>query len=208
MLHWLLFLNILRAKCLNVISMTVLSDRDIKKALREKRIVIKGLKKENIGPASVDLTLGNCFRVFRHSEVTHIDTKNGISESLTELIKIPKGRPFIMHPNEFALAVTREYIKLPADIMARLDGRSSLGRLGIIVHSTAGSVDPGFEGNITLEMTNIARVPVELWPGMKICRLTFETLTSQSEVPYNKRKDSKYLGNKGPAISKIEKDLS
>ncbi|MEM4663016.1 MAG: dCTP deaminase [Candidatus Diapherotrites archaeon] len=186
--------------------MAVLSDGDIKKALREKHIVIKGLSKDNIGPASVDLTLGNVFRVFRHSEVTHIDTNKGITEEMTELIKVPKGKPFVIHPNEFALAVTKEYVKLPSDIMARLDGRSSLGRLGIIVHSTAGSIDPGFEGTITLEMTNIARVPVQLWPGMKICRLTFETLTSSCEVPYNKRKSSKYNKSIGPAVSRIHLD--
>ncbi|MCD6478538.1 MAG: dCTP deaminase [Candidatus Diapherotrites archaeon] len=187
--------------------MAVLSDREIKKALKEGRIVIEGLQEENIGPASVDLTLGNEFRVFKHCEVTHVDTCEGISEELTEVITVPEGKPFIIHPNEFVLAVTREYVKVPADLMARLDGRSSLGRLGIIVHSTAGSIDPGFEGRLTLEMTNIARVPVQLWPGMKICRLTFETLTSESEVPYNKRKDSKYLGQKGPEISRIEKEL-
>lgn len=186
--------------------MAVLSDRDIKKAIKKKQIIIKGLREENIGPASVDLTLGNSFRVFKHCEVTHVDTREGISEQLTELITVPEGKPFIIHPNEFVLAVTREYVKIPANLMARLDGRSSLGRLGIIVHSTAGSIDPGFEGCLTLEMTNIARVPVELWPGMKICRLTFETLTSRSLVPYNKRKTSKYLGNKEPTISRIHED--
>jgi len=187
--------------------MAVLSDREIKKALKNGHIVIKGLKEENIGPAGVDLTLGNEFRVFKHSEVTHVDPKEGLKEELTELITVPENKPFIIHPNEFVLAVTREYVKIPSDLMARLDGRSSLGRLGIIVHSTAGSVDPGFEGKITLEVTNIAKVPVQLWPGMKICRLTFETLTSESEMPYNKRKDSKYLGQKGPEVSKIHKEL-
>ncbi len=187
--------------------MAVLSDREIKKALEEGHIVIEGLKEENIGPASIDLTLGNEFRVFKHSEVTHVDPKEGIKEELTELIKVPEGKPFIIHPNEFVLATTREYVKVPSNLMARLDGRSSLGRLGIIVHSTAGSVDPGFEGRLTLEITNIARVPVQLWPGMRICRLTFETLTSESMQPYNKRKDSKYLGQKGPEVSKIHKEL-
>jgi len=187
--------------------MTVLSDRDIKKAMKEGHIIIEGLNEKNIGPASVDLTLGNEFRVFRHSEVTHVDTRKGIREELTEMINVPKEKPSIIPPTEFALAVTREYVKIPGNLMARLDGRSSLGRLGIIVHSTAGSIDPGFEGRITLEMTNIARVPVQLWPGMKICRLTFETLTSESEMPYNKRADSKYLGQKGPEISRIEKEL-
>ena len=146
--------------------------------------------------------------MFKHSEVTHVNPREGLKEELTELITVPENKPFIIHPNEFVLAITREYVKIPGDLMARLDGRSSLGRLGIIVHSTAGSVDPGFEGKITLEVTNIARVPVQLWPGMKICRLTFETLTSESEMPYNKRKDSKYLGQKGPEVSKIHRELS
>ncbi len=186
--------------------MAVLSDRDIKKAIRTGRLKITGINPKKITVASVDLSLGREFRVFKHSEVTHIDTKKGIREELTELIKIPKGKSFTMHPGEFVLATTKEKIKLPNDLMARLDGRSSLGRLGIVIHSTAGSIDPGFEGTLTLEMTNISKLPVVLWPGLKVCRLTFETLTSPSEKPYNKRKESKYSHQKGPMLSRIEKE--
>jgi len=184
----------------------VLSDRDIKKALKSGRLKILGFDEKTISVASVDFSLGNEFRVFRHTEVTHIDTKKGVKEEMTELIKIPKGKSFTIHPGEFVLATTIEKIVLPGDLMARLDGRSSLGRLGIVIHSTAGSVDPGFEGTLTLEMTNISKVPVVLWPGIKVCRLTFETLTSPSEKPYHKRKTSKYKCQKGPCLSRIEEE--
>lgn len=186
--------------------MAVLSDRDIKKALKEGRIKIDGLNPSNVSVASVDLRLGNEFRVFRHTEVTHIDIKEGLKEELTELIKMPDGKAFTIHPGEFVLANTMEYIALPNDLMARLDGRSSLGRLGIVIHSTAGSVDPGFEGTLVLEIANISRVPVKLWPGMKVCRLTFEELTTPSETPYSKRKSSKYFKQLGPGVSKIDRD--
>ncbi len=183
--------------------MAVLSDGDIKKALKSGKIKIKGLAPENVSVASVDLRLGSEFRVFRHTEVTHVDTKKGLKEELTELIRIPGGKAFTIHPGEFVLGNTLEYIKLPDDLMARLDGRSSLGRLGIVIHSTAGSVDPGFEGTLVLEIANISKVPVKLWPGMKVCRLTFEELSSECEESYGERKSSKYAGQKGPSISKI-----
>jgi len=186
--------------------MAVLSDREIKKALKEKRLRIDGIKQEDVSVASVDLSLGSEFRVFKHTEVTHVDTKEGLKEELTELIKIPEGKAFTIHPGEFVLANTKEYISLPSDLVARLDGRSSLGRLGIVIHSTAGSVDPGFEGTLVLEIANISKVPVKMWPGIKICRLTFEELTSASETPYSKRKSSKYCGQKGPGVSRIERD--
>jgi len=186
--------------------MTILSDRDIKKYLKQDKIVIEGLEDEQIGSSSVDLKLGNKFRVFRYSEMTHIDPREEYSEHLTNLYEMPDDKPFIIHPGEFILANTKEYIKLPDDLIARMDGRSSWGRLGIVIHSTAGSVHPGFEGQLTLEITNLSKVPVKLWPGSRICQLTFETLSSPSEQPYNKRKSSKYLKQKGPGISKISKE--
>ncbi len=186
--------------------LAVLSDRDIKKALEGGRVKISGLDPANISVASVDLRLSHEFRVFKHSEVTHVDVKDGLRDELTELIRVPRGKAFTIHPGEFVLGNTVEYIKLPDDLMARLDGRSSLGRLGIVIHSTAGSVDPGFEGTLVLEIANISRVPVKLWPGMRICRLTFEELTSPSEKPYSKRKGSKYAGQKGPGVSRIGLD--
>ena len=118
------------------------------------------------------------------------------------------NEPFIIHPGEFVLAQTSEKVMLPADILARLEGRSSWGRLGIVIHSTAGKIDPGFYGTITLEIANISRLPVALWPGTKICQLTFEKLSSPSENPYNKRKDAKYLGQSDPAVSKIHQEIS
>lgn len=186
--------------------MAVLSDCDIKKALEKGKIKIKGVNPEDITGSSVDLRLGEKFRVFRHTEVTHVDTARGLSEELTELIKVSEGKAFTIHPSEFVLANTKEYVSLPNDLMARLDGRSSLGRLGVVIHSTAGSVDPGFEGTLVLEIANIASVPVKLWPGMKVCRLTFEELTTPSKMPYSKKKNSKYHKQNGPSISKIEKD--
>ncbi len=186
--------------------MTILSDRDIKKHLKESKIVIEGLEEDQIGSSSVDLKLGSQFRVFRHSEMTHIDPRKNDTSHLTTLYEMEEDKPFIIHPGEFILANTKEYIKLPDFLIARMDGRSSWGRLGIVIHSTAGSVHPGFEGQLTLEITNLSKVPVKLWPGSKICQLTFETLSSPSENPYNKRKSSKYLKQKGPNVSKISEE--
>jgi len=179
--------------------MAVLSDKDILKALKEKRIVIKPFNKKNLGSASIDLTLSNSFLVFKHSELKFVDPRKKLHPSLTEIIKVGK-KPFIVHPNEFVLASTAEYIKLSDELTARLDGKSSLGRLGLIIHSTAGSIDPGFEGTLTLEITNISKLPILLFPKMKICRLTFEELSSKSLKPYNKKKNAKYLKQKAPMI--------
>ena len=185
--------------------MVVLSDRDIKAALKSGKIVIEGVSEDQIGPSSVDLTLGKDFRVFKHAEVTHVDPRAGSVDHLMDRVTKDEGA-FIIHPGEFILATTTESVRIPDDMIARLDGRSSWGRLGIVVHSTAGSVHPGFEGRLTLEMANISKVPVMLWPGSRICQLTFEKLSSPSENPYNKRKGSKYLNQKGPDSSKIVMD--
>lgn len=183
--------------------MAVLSDRDIKKAIKAGKIQIKDLVEENISCASVDLRLGNEFRVFKHTELTHIDVKNCNSADIMELVTLNNDKPFIIHPGQLVLGITKEYIKMPSDLIARLDGRSSLGRLGVVIHSTAGTVDPGFEGKLTLEISNISNVPVCLWPGIRVCRLTFEEMSSESETPYNKRKGSKYCKQQSPEASKI-----
>ncbi len=183
--------------------MTVLSDKDIKKRINDGSIYIEGVDINSISLASVDLKLGNKFKVFRNSQITHIDTKNAVTDEFMELIEKKESDPFVLHPGEFVLGSTKEYIKIPEDIVARLDGRSSLGRLGIVIHSTAGSVDPGFEGNLTLEIANISKLPVILWPGTRVCRLTFDVLSSPSETPYNKRKESKYNKQTEPLASKI-----
>lgn len=183
--------------------MAVLSDKDIKASIKNGKIQIKDYLEENISCASIDLRLGNEFRIFKHNEITHIDVKNFNSQELMQLIKADDNKPFTIHPNQLVLGITKEYIKMPIDMIARLDGRSSLGRLGIVVHSTAGTVDPGFEGKLTLEISNISNIPVCIWPGMKVCKITFEQLSSESEKPYNKRPDSKYLKQQGPEASKI-----
>ena len=187
--------------------MAVLSDRDIKQYLKEGKIVIEGFNEEHLGPSSIDLTLGNKIRVFRYNEFPFIDTKSNIPDSHMELIEVKQGKPIIVHPGELILGATKEYIKMPDDLMARLDGRSSLGRLGIIIHSTASAIDPGFEGNIVLEIVNISKIPVYIWPNQRVCRITFDKLTSPSEVPYSKKKDTKYHQQSSPGVSKISEDL-
>lgn len=183
--------------------MAILSDRDLKAALKSGKIAIEGISDEQIGPSSIDLRLGDEFRIFKHSEVTHIDPREGKFDHLMDVVKKSEDDAFIIHPGEFILATTKEYVRVPDDMIARLDGRSSWGRLGIVIHSTAGSVHPGFEGRLTLEMANISKVPVKLWPGSRICQLTFENLSSPSENPYNKRKESKYKSQQGPEASRI-----
>jgi len=185
--------------------MSILSDRDIKEALRTGKISIEGMTDDQVGPSSVDLTLGNEFRVFKHAEVTHVDPEEGIHDNLMEKVTKADGS-FIIHPGEFVLGTTKEYVKLPADMVGRLDGRSSWGRLGIIIHSTAGFVNPGFEGQLTLEMANISKVPVKLRPGVRICQITFEKMSSPSENAYNKRKQSKYVGQRGPEASRLSQE--
>jgi dCTP deaminase len=186
--------------------MTILSDKDIKKAIKNKELEIKGVNLEEISCASIDLHLGNKFRVFKHSEITHIDVKKGIPESLTQLIEVEDGKPFVVHPGELVLATTKEFIRLPFHLAGRLDGRSSLGRIGLIVHSTASAFDPGFEGIPTLEISNIAKIPIIVRPGIKIARFTLDVLSSPSEIPYSKKPNAKYFGITGPENSKIEKD--
>lgn len=185
--------------------MAVLSDRDIKECIKNGEIQISDISEEHIGSCSVDLSLGNSFRVFKHAEITHIDPKQGISEEIMSLTTKQEGEPFIIHPGEFVLGTTKEHIKLSRTYVARLDGRSSWGRLGIIIHSTAGNIHPGYSGHLTLEIANISKLPVKLWPGTRICQLTFEKLSSPCEKAYNERK-SKYMEQQGPGISKISLD--
>ena len=186
----------------------VLSDRDIKKYIKEGKIKIKPKPdfKEQLGSASLDLRLGNEFRVFDHIRKPFVDTKNSKTfENITELIKIKNSEPFVFQPGQFVLAVTLEEISLSDDIVARIDGRSSIGRLGIVIHSTAGHIDAGFQGRVNLEMENIGMMPVLLYPGMRICQLVFQELSSPAETPYYKKKGAKYLRAKSPEESKLEK---
>lgn len=184
--------------------MALLNDADIEKHLKSGRVFVSGWKQEHLNPSSIDLCLGEEFRSFKQSDVTHINPREEFdAEKITHLHKLERGKAFVLHPGDFVLASTKEYIKLPADLAARMDGKSSWGRLGIVVHSTAGTIDPGFEGKLTLEISNVAKIPVCLYPGMRICRLSFEMLSGPSKNPYNKRKDSKYLRQTGVGASKI-----
>lgn len=184
----------------------ILSDKDIKKTLASGRIKItpKPDFKTQLGSCTIDLQLGNVYRVFNHSKTPYIDPLNPRTlEDVTTEIQVSDGEPFTLHPGEFILAMTKEYIEMPDNLMGRLEGRSSIGRLGVVVHSTAATIDAGFRGNITLELANMGRIPVMLYPGMRICSLSFEELSSEAEVPYFKKKSAKYAGQKKPEASKI-----
>ncbi len=189
----------------------VLSDRDIKKYIKEGKIKIKPKPnfKEQLGPCSLDLHLGNVFKTFKPSQYPYLDLKRGTKfEDIMEEIKIADGAPFILQPKQFILAVTKEEFVLPNDLMARLDGRSSLGRLGVIVHSTAARFDPGWQGRGVMELGNLGIMPVVLYAGVtRICALTFETLSSPVEVPYTKKKGQKYAKQKSPQASKINQEF-
>lgn len=189
----------------------ILSDRDIKLKIANGDIVVESENNDhevNINASSMDLRLGRFFKVYQHAKVPFLDPMNPEGfENMTELIEITNPKePFIVQPGEFVLGVTHEKIKIADDLVARVEGRSSLGRLGIIVHSTAGFVDAGFEGTITLEITNINRMPVALYPGMRVCQLAFETMSSKADVPYYAKATSKYQGQIMPQESKISID--
>ena len=162
---------------------SVLSDGTIRRLVAEGHIVIEPWDEGMVQPASVDLRLGNSFRVFHNHRIGAIDLAN-IPENLTERVAVPEGESFVIHPGEFVLGATEEHVTLPDDIVARIEGKSSLGRLGLIVHATAGFVDPGFTGTLTLEITNLTRVPIVLWPGKPIAQLSFMTLDRPAERPY------------------------
>ncbi len=188
----------------------VLSDVDIKKALLNGEIVItpKLNLQSQLGSCSVDLRLGNSFRVFEHSRYAYIDTKsNDTKKGYTSEIVVEDNEPFIMQPGDFVLAVTLEKITISSSLLGRLEGRSSLGRLGIVVHSTASIFDPGWNGQAVLELGNLGRLPVVLYPGMRICAMTFEELSSPAQVPYSEKKTAKYIKQTKPRESKIEEDI-
>lgn len=187
----------------------VLSDKDIKKALKAGRIAIspKPDMGMQLGSCSIDLRLGSTFRVFEYSKKAYIDpAKKDYSNEITQEIIVPEGGQFIMQPGDFVLAVTLEKVTLPDNLMGRLEGRSSLGRLGIVVHSTASIFDPGWDGNCVLELGNLGRMAVALTVGMRICAMTFEELSSSAEIPYSKKKHAKYQIQTGPQESKIHEE--
>ena len=189
--------------------MAILSDKTIKEYLQEGKIVIDPLKDEQqIQPSSVDMRLGDEFKVFKVIRKPYIDPKD--EEDIAEYMEsstVPEGEAFIIHPNEFALATTQEYVKVPDDLVARVEGRSSMGRLGVTMHVTAGYVDPGFEGRITLEISNIGAMPVALYPGQRVCQLVFETMTTPAELPYgHPKRNSKYMKQLKPESSRVKLD--
>jgi dCTP deaminase len=185
----------------------VLSDRDIRAEIEAGRIVIDPFIPEAVQPSSVDLHLDRRFRVFRNSRYPYIDVREEQPE-LTELVEIGGDDPFILHPGEFVLGSTLERVELPNDLVARLEGKSSLGRLGLLIHSTAGYVDPGWEGNLTLELSNVANLPITLYDGMKIGQISFQRLSSPVEVGYgDTRIGSKYRGQRDPTASLYHRDF-
>jgi dCTP deaminase len=183
----------------------ILSDRSIREALSDGHIEIDPLDEACIQPSSVDLKMDRYFRVFRNHTAGVIDVKENL-EDLTELIEIPAGDPdavFMLHPGEFVLGSTAERVRLPLDLVGRLEGKSSLGRLGLLIHSTAGFIDAGWDGHITLELSNIATLPITLYPGMKIGQISFLRMTTPADVPYGSGSiGSKYQGQRGPTPSR------
>ena len=180
----------------------LLSDRDIKAEIDAKRVSLDPYEPAMVQPSSVDVRLDRLFRVFENHRYPHIDPAAD-QPDLTRLVEPEGDEPFILHPGEFVLGSTYEVVTLPDDVAARLEGKSSLGRLGLLTHSTAGFIDPGFSGHVTLELSNVATLPIKLWPGMKIGQLCFFKLSSPSEHPYGSEKyGSRYQGQRGPTPSR------
>ncbi|MSP78509.1 MAG: dCTP deaminase [Dehalococcoidia bacterium] len=185
----------------------VLSDRSIKEAVAQGRIVIRPWDPDMVQPASVDVHMGDSVRVFRNSRKPYIDVRQSIDD-LTELIKVEGDTPFILHPGEFVLGTTQEYFELGNDLVARLEGKSSLGRLGLMIHSTAGYVDPGWKGHLTLELSNVARLPITLYSGMKIGQVSYQQLSTPADRPYGSASlGSKYQGQVEPTASRAYRDF-
>jgi dCTP deaminase len=186
----------------------VLSDRTIRRLLGEGRIGIDPLDETLIQPSSVDVRVDRFFRVFNNARHPFIDVKKPM-EDLTELVEVKDSAPFILHPGEFVLGSTLERISLPDDLVARLEGKSSLGRLGLLIHSTAGFIDPGWDGHVTLELSNVANLPITIYVGMKIGQLSFVQLSEPAERPYGATAlGSKYQGQAGPTPSRYWKNFS
>lgn len=188
----------------------ILSDRDLRARLDKGDIVIDPLidPELQIQPASIDLRLSSTFVVYRLPHVPCIDPKDPSTvEKYTEKVSIEEGEAFVLQPGEFALGSTVERVQVPADLVARVEGRSSIGRLAVVVHATAGFVDPGFSGHITLELGNLGRCAVKLYPGMRISQIVFHTMSSPAERPYGESRRSKYQEQRGPVASRIGRDL-
>ena len=180
----------------------LLSDRDIRAELDSGRVGLDPLDPAMVQPASVDVRLDRFFRLFDNHRYAHIDPRQEQDE-LTRLVEVDPDEAFILHPGEFVLGSTYEQVTLPDDLAARLEGKSSLGRLGLLTHSTAGFIDPGFSGHVTLELSNVATLPIKLWPGMKIGQLCFFRLSSSAQSPYGTgANQNRYQGQRGPTASR------
>jgi len=180
----------------------LLSDRDILAEIDAGRVALEPFEQTMVQPSSIDVRLDRFFRTFENHRYPHIDPAEDQPELTREVEPIGE-EPFILHPGEFVLGSTYEVVTLPNDVAARLEGKSSLGRLGLLTHSTAGFIDPGFSGHVTLELANVANLPIKLWPGMKIGQLCFFRLSSPAEHPYGSAKyGSRYQGQRGPTPSR------
>ncbi len=185
----------------------VLSDRTIRQQIAEGRIVVNPIDGDDIQPASIDLHLDNRFLVFSNARQPYIDVRAPL-DNLTETVAIGADIPFMLHPGEFVLGSTLEHIELPSDLVARLEGKSSLGRIGLLIHSTAGFVDPGWKGRLTLELSNVARLPIALYYGMKIGQISFLQLTTPAERLYGSPElGSRYQGQSGPTASRFHRSV-
>ncbi|MBD0290300.1 MAG: dCTP deaminase [Thermoleophilia bacterium] len=186
----------------------VLSDRAIRRLVENGRIGIDPFDDELVQPSSVDVRVDRLFRVFRNSRYPYIDVREPM-EDLTELVSVDGDEPFILHPGEFVLGSTLERVTLPDDLVARLEGKSSLGRLGLLIHSTAGFVDPGWDGHVTLELSNVANLPITIYYGMKIGQLSFVQLSEPASTPYGAAAlGSKYQGQSGPTPSRYWRNFA
>ena len=180
----------------------ILSDRDLRAEIDGGRIIIEPYDATCVQPSSIDVKVSNLFRVFRNHTAAVLDVKKDLSD-LTELVEVEPDGVFMLHPGEFVLGSTLERVAVPYDLVARVEGKSSLGRLGLLIHSTAGFVDAGFDGHVTLELANVANLPITLYPGMKIGQISFMKMTSPAEKPYGSgASGSKYQGQRGPTPSR------
>jgi dCTP deaminase len=180
----------------------ILSDRTLREQIAEGRIIIEPFDDSYVQPSSIDVRISTLFRVFRNYTAGVIDVKKNMAD-LTEAVEIESDGVFMLHPGEFVLGSTLERIGVPDDLVGRIEGKSSLGRLGLIIHSTAGFIDAGFDGHITLELTNIATLPITLYPGMKIGQVSFMQMTTPADKPYGSgAAGSKYQGQRGPTPSR------
>jgi dCTP deaminase len=184
----------------------ILSDRSINEAIANGRLGIDPYDPKLVQPSSIDVRLDNKFLVFRNTKRAYIDVKQP-ADDLMEMIEVGPDEPMFLHPHEFVLGSTIERVRMPDDLVARLEGRSSLGRLGVVIHSTAGFIDPAFEGHVTLEISNLANLPIALYASMRIGQLSFSVMTTPAERPYGPARGSKYSGQDVPTPSRLYLDF-